>query len=108
MFIREIIKQNKGYKKKFIYNALMESYRTEKGPRQRMVLSLGKLNLPRDKWKELANRIEEIVNNQQNLYPADEEIETLAQHYATVLLYEMGHDKNIFIKSDSCYNRDDK
>lgn len=86
MFIREIIKQNKGYKKKFIYNALMESYRTEKGPRQRMVLSLGKLNLPRDKWKQLANRIEEIVNNQQKLYPADEEIETLAQHYATVLL----------------------
>ena len=86
MFIREIIKQNKGYKKKFIYHALMESYRTERGPRQRMVLSLGKLNLPRDMWKHLANRIEEIVANQQNLYPTDEEIESLAQHYAALLL----------------------
>jgi transposase len=86
MFIREIVKQNKGYKKKFLYHALMESYRTPKGPRHRLVLSLGKLNLPRDKWKHLANRIEEILNNQARLLPPDEEVEMLAHHYASVLL----------------------
>ena len=86
MFIREVVKQNEGYKQKFIYHTLVESYRTEKGPRQRTLLSLGKLSLPRDKWKALANRIEEIINNQQTILDIDDEIEFLAQHYASCLL----------------------
>lgn len=86
MFIREIAKQNKGYEQTFIYHALMESYRTEKGPRHRMILSLGKLELPRDKWKALANRIEEIISNQRSILPVDEEIEPLAQHYGSLII----------------------
>lgn len=86
MFIRELVKQNKGYEKKFVYHALMESFRTEKGTRQRLLLSLGKLTIPKDKWKALANRIEEIITNQQSLSKPDEEIEALAQHYASLLL----------------------
>jgi transposase len=86
MFIRQITKKNKGYKKKFVYHALMESYRTEQGPRQRMLLSLGKLTLPREKWKPLANRIEEILHHQSSLFVHDEEIEALAQHFAAVLV----------------------
>lgn len=85
MFVRQIVKQNKGYQRKFFYHALMESYRTEKGPRQRMLLPLGKLTIPRHKWKVLANRIEEIVFGQQSLTLTDEEIEPLAQHYAELL-----------------------
>lgn len=85
MFIRQIVKRNKGYKRKFIYHALMESYRSERGPRQRMLLSLGKLTLPREKWKLLANRVEEITTGQQSLSPTDEEIEPLAHHYAELL-----------------------
>lgn len=50
-----------------------------------MVLSLGKLSLPKDKWKTLANRIEEIVTGQQSLSASDEEVEPLAQHYAQIL-----------------------
>ena len=86
MFIREVVKQNEGYKQKFIYHTLVESYRTEKGPRQRTLLSLGKLSLPRDKWKTLANRIEEIINNQQTILDIDDEIGFLAQHFASCLL----------------------
>lgn len=86
MFIREIVKQNKGYDKKFIYHALMESYRTEKGPRQRMILSLGAISIAKEQWKTLANRIEEILSNQQSLIPVDQEIESLAQHYASLLV----------------------
>ena len=85
MFIRQIVKQNKGYQQKFIYHALMESYRTEKGPRQRMLLSLGKLSLPREQWKFLANRIEEILTGQQSFTLVDVNVETLAQHYAELL-----------------------
>ncbi len=86
MFIRENKKSNKGYKKEFIYHLLVESYRTEKGPRQRVVLDLGKLTIPRDKWKLLANRIEEILNGQESLLEFEPEIEALARHYSNLLI----------------------
>jgi len=86
MFIKEIIKKNKGYEKTFTYCRLMESYRTENGPRQRTVLNLGKLSIDKSLWKALADRIEAVVSGQQSLYPLSEEIETLAQHYAQVLI----------------------
>ena len=86
MFIRETIKSNKGYKKQFVYHLLVESYRTENGPRQRVLLDLGKLFIPKDKWKVLANRIEEIVNGQTSLFEIEPEIEILAIHYANLLI----------------------
>lgn len=86
MFIRETKKSNTGYKKQFIYHLLVESFRTEKGPRQRVLLDMGKLTLPKDKWKILANRIEEILSRQQSLIPVEDEIEALAVHYSTLLV----------------------
>ncbi len=61
MFIRAITKKNPGYDKTFTYHRLMESIRTPKGPRQRVLLNLGYLDLPSADWKTLANRIEEIL-----------------------------------------------
>jgi len=87
MFIRERVKKNKGYKKRYIYHYLMESYRNEEGkPRQRTLLSLGKLSLEKKHWKALANRIEEIVTNQQRLVECSAEVERLGQHYASLLV----------------------
>jgi uncharacterized ferredoxin-like protein len=86
MFIRELIKKNKDYPKKFIYHVLVESYRTDKGPRQRVILNLGTLPLSKDKWKKLANRIEEIIKGQENIFAHDNEIEALAKHYASLLI----------------------
>jgi len=86
MFIRELIKKNKNYPKKFIYHVLVESYRTDKGPRQRVILNLGTLPLSRDKWKKLANRIEELLRGQENIFAHDKEIEALARHYASLLI----------------------
>lgn len=88
MFIKELIKKNKGYDKTFVYHQLVESYRTEKGPRQRRLLDLGKLNIPKSQWKNLANRIEEIVSGQTSLINQDPEIEALAQHYASMLIHK--------------------
>ena len=88
MFIKEVIKKNKGYDKTFVYHQLVESYRTEKGPRQRRLLELGKLNIPKSKWKNLANRIEEIASGQTSLLQEDPEIEALAQHYASMLIHK--------------------
>jgi len=60
----------------------MEAVRTPKGPRQKIVLDLGRLDLPRDRWKILADRIEQILSGQRSLWPADDAIETLAQNFA--------------------------
>ena len=87
MFIREIEKKNPGSDKVFISHRLVESIRTARGPRQRVVMNLGKLDLHEEKWKELANRIEEIVyGHEMRLIEAPREIEALAQHYAQLLI----------------------
>jgi len=85
MFIKEIKKRNQGSDKIFIYHRLMESVRTPRGPRQRTILNLGQLELPRDEWKDLANRIEDIYMGQQSLFVSTPHIEELAQHYAQQL-----------------------
>lgn len=85
VFIREIVKKNPGYDKVFAYHRLMESVRTPKGPRQRVLLNLGHLELPSADWKTLANRIEEIVLAQTSFLPPPPHIESLAQHYARLL-----------------------
>ncbi len=61
-----MLKKTGGSDKTFTYQRLMESVRTARGPRQRLLLNLGKLDLPRQDWKTLANRIEEILSGQQS------------------------------------------
>lgn len=85
MYIREIVKRNKGYDKTYTYHRLVESVRTPKGPRLSILLDLGKLDIPQGEWKTLANRIEEIVGGQASFIPPPEHIESLAQHYAGML-----------------------
>jgi transposase len=85
MFIKEIIKKNHTSDKTFTYHRLMEAVRTPRGPRQRIILDLGKLDLPREDWKTLANRIEEIFSGQQTLLMIPPHIESLAHYYAGML-----------------------
>jgi len=85
MFIKEIIKKNPGYDKSFTCHRLVEAVRTPNGPRHRTLLNLGTLDIPKDEWKTLADRIEEILTGQQSLFAAPSHIESLASHYAQVL-----------------------
>lgn len=87
MYIRRIpLKDKKGKHKYFTYK-LVESFRTERGPRQRIILNLGSdFSLQDARWKELANRIEEIMTDSSPLIPYPGEIETLAQTYAKSVL----------------------
>jgi transposase len=85
MFIKEIKKQNRGYAKTFVSQRLMEAYRTARGPRQRKILELGQLDLPKEAWKTLADRIEELLSGQQTFATPPDNIETLAQHYAQLI-----------------------
>ena len=84
MFIREKTKSRNG--KKYIQHQLIESVRTPAGPRQVVVLNLGIVKLSRDKWKDLANRIESKLFNQSRLFAYDREVEKLAQHYVQLIV----------------------
>lgn len=86
MFIRETTKSKKG--KIYTQHQLIESVRTPKGPRQKLVINLGKLNIPKDKWKELANSIESKLHGYQNFFTPDFEIEKLAAYYSDLIKKE--------------------
>jgi transposase len=87
MFIRKTKKTEASTKKNYFVYQLVESVRTERGPRQRILLSLGsKLDLPEAQHKALADRIEEIFTGAPTLFPCSEEIEGLAQQYASQLV----------------------
>jgi len=98
---------DKKNKKEYHTFKLIESVRTERGPRQRMLLNLGTdFSLPEDRWKDLANRIEEIITGQDALfaYPAD--IENLAVRYARKVIDYQGEPGGGGIKStDPDYHR---
>lgn len=91
MFIREIKKRlnSNGVNYEYIQHRLVESVRTEHGPRQQTVLNLGTLNIPNEQLKTLANLIEEnLLNcNQSTLFgDATDELIGLARHFADVIL----------------------
>ncbi len=84
MFIRSTKKSIKG--KVYTQQQLMASIRTPLGPRQQMILNLGKLTVPKSQFKILANRIEEIISHQDNLFPCPDDIEALARHFAEQII----------------------
>ena len=80
MYIRKVKKKNGTTAKVYEYLHLVDSIRTEKGPRQKLILNLGTLNIDPSLYPLLAQRIEGILNGQQrSLFDVNEEIETLAE-----------------------------
>lgn len=87
MFIRKTQKIDPASKKKYFAYQLVESIRTERGPRQSILLNLGsELELSDEDRKFLANRIEEIISGTVSLFPFQEYIENLAQKYAKQII----------------------
>jgi len=58
MYIKKVTKKKSVSGKPYEYLHLVENIRTEKGPRQRLILNLGALDIPEDQYKNLANCIE--------------------------------------------------
>jgi hypothetical protein len=85
VFIKAITKRNRISHKSYTYHRLLESYRSSRGPRHEILLNLGRLELPKEQWKVLADRIEEIISGQRSLSPVPAAIESLAHHYASLL-----------------------
>jgi transposase len=78
MYIKKVKKSNKNSSKVYEYLHLVENIRTEKGPRQRLILNLGTVDIPSDQYKELANCIESMLTGQMELFSTDPAIEKIA------------------------------
>jgi len=65
----------------YITHQLVESHRTEKGPRQRMIMHLEALELPRMRWRELAVALEAAVTGQPLPCPIAADIQAVAAAY---------------------------
>lgn len=61
MYIRENKTTNKKTGKVYVKHTLVESIRTDRGPRQRLVMTLGEITLPKVMWKALANALESYL-----------------------------------------------
>jgi transposase len=102
MFIRKVTHTDKKNRQGYHTFKLVESVRTERGPRQRPLLNLGTdFTLPEEQWKDLANRIEEIITSQAHLFTCSKEIETLASRYARKIINNHG-EPPLQASSDSC------
>ena len=82
MYIKQVIKGNGRTNKKYKYFHLVESIRTEKGPRQRLILNLGKIDLDPSQYHSLARRIEDILTGQTSIYEIPLKIEKIARRAA--------------------------
>jgi len=79
MFIRESKTKNKKNGEVYIKHQLVASVRTDKGPRNRVVMSLGTLTIPRIDWKRLAHALECRITGQTSLLGEhDADLEVLA------------------------------
>lgn len=84
MFIKKTSKTDLKTGKKYSAYHLVESMRTEKGPRQHILLYMGsEIEIPEGDHKLLAQRIEGIINGEQPLIPYPDDIERVAQRYAS-------------------------
>ncbi len=83
MYIKKVIKNNGRSEKKYEYLHLVESIRTENGPRQRLILNLGTLDIDPSLYKSLARRIEDILTGQNSLIELPMDLEKIARSKAS-------------------------
>jgi transposase len=88
MFIKRNKKIDPITKREYSTYQLVESFRTSRGPRQRILLSLNVSldHLEKDQLKDLANRIEQIISGESSLFHCSDEIERLAQTFAKLII----------------------
>ena len=87
MYIRQTKQADKKTQKPYFTYRLVESIRTERGVRQRLLLNLGsQFQVSKEHWKTLANRIEEIITKQEPLFTLEPELEQQAHAIAKQLI----------------------
>lgn len=98
MYIKKVRKKNPGSDKVYEYLHLVENVRTINGPRQRLILNLGTLDIPQDQYKELANCIECQITGQKEFIFADPRLLEIAEKAA----WEIAGKKSQKDESDPC------
>lgn len=82
MYIRKTTKSHKG--KTYTNYLLVESVHTPKGPRQRIICSLGSLSPgPPQQWRSLAHKVEASLAGQLSVEPTDAQTEPLVERVRT-------------------------
>lgn len=78
MFIREYKTTNKKTGTEYITHRLVEAYKTEKGPRQRIIMHLGTIDIPKSHWRQLAAILETRLSGQETILEDNEQLSDLA------------------------------
>jgi len=78
MYVKKVRKRNGKTNKLYEYLHLVENVRTEKGPRQRLILNLGNLDLYPTQYKAFAKRVEDILTGQRSFIELDATLEKQA------------------------------
>ncbi|HUX57433.1 MAG TPA: IS1634 family transposase [Bacteroidales bacterium] len=88
MFIRAVDKKNKKEGKAYRYYRLIHSYRVGDKTRQQVLLNLGSLEeLPREKHKLLADKIEELITGTRSMFQnTDKQIDVLAKRFSSEII----------------------
>ena len=82
MYIKKVKKRNGRTKKIYEYLQLVESIKTMDGPRQRLILNLGNIDLHPSQYSAFAKRVESVLTGQLNVFDIDNNIENYAQDAA--------------------------
>lgn len=94
MYIKKTFKKDSKSGKIYSAYHLVESVRTERGPRQRTLLYMGsEIAIPEGEHKILAQYIEELISGEQSLLPYPEDVERLAQSYASQVINRLSDSK---------------
>ena len=100
MFIKKVRKRNVRTKKVYEYLHLVASVRTEAGPRQRLILNLGNLDINESQYANLSKRIEEILTGQSSFKEIDESLEAHAQNAAREIFKKQAKEINTNTEED--------
>jgi transposase len=95
MFIKKTTRTERSTGKTYCAYQLVESIRTAKGPRQRILLYMGAdIDLPESEHEQLAQCISELLVGAQRLIRHPEHIERLAQQYTSQIVHRLSDPDN--------------
>jgi len=100
MFVRKVKKRNGKSPKLYEYLQLVESIRTEHGPRQKLILNLGTLDIPESQYKAFAQRIEDILTGRQSFFKIDNNIKKLSEQTANKIFDKQAKENDENKESD--------
>jgi hypothetical protein len=78
MFIRAVTSRDRTSGTVYTAHQLVESYRSERGPRQRVVMYLGALDLPKAQWRALAAILETRITGQTGFFEGEPSLQAIA------------------------------